>query len=788
MKYIEWISIPIGSVALVLALFGHDIDSLTITAGALCLVYAAYLIYLWSRRPKFDWHLIHGRFLMKVVAFILLVPSLITSAYTIHNAIQSSKGCECYSPKNLVYEENLYDTDYKSDTGVAARKDPSIFWTIYLHFIDPGNQQIATSQSGRGWAALIAILGIFLLNGLLVSSIISWIDSRRDKWQKGEIKYPRFLSRNSHYVIIGGSDIVEGITRQLLPKGKYIVIQTSSSVESLRKALYSTLTEEEQKQIIIYYGNRTSPKDIEELHLERAEEVFIIGEETRTDDKESYHDTMNMKALDLAFNYLCQQEPYASRITEINATYDKIATISEQLHLASDHSKSELIAEQKRLKKLVKSLEKSANDSSAIYRVMFEYQTSFSVFQFSEISSHIKTCIKFKPFNYYEMWAQNVLICKEFDHKNHCKYLPLEGFEGIKATENKHVHLIIVGMSRMGVAMAIEAAHLAHYPNYNTQSKIRTKITFIDSNADIEKGFFMGRFKELFKLSHWRYGYADNDTLKWEAGHAPTDCEHLGGDFIDIEWEFICGGVESRCVQQYIDAVAKEQNSTTTVALCLPEPSRCLAAALYLDSSIYQSVSQILVYNRYGDSLISQMTHLTEMQMNPYHNKLRAFGMATECYNSKIITDAEQIAEMLNSQYDKLYEYIDEGQGLNKSEVAKWWSNIYAANSMWTKLRCTKWSAGCQLSDNQVDLLAHTEHARWNMEQLLLGYRPLSKTEQQLVIADMTQKNPMKSNLAHFDICSFEILKQIDPGSIRYDRGLTQILPIIYQKINENNA
>ena len=52
----------------------------------------------------------------------------------------------------------------------------------------------------------------------------------------------------------------------------------------------------------------------------------------------------------------------------------------------------------------------------------------------------------------------------------------------------------------------------------------------------------------------------------------------------------------------------------------------------------------------------------------------------------------------------------------------------------------------------------------------------------------MTQKNPMKSNLAHFDICSFEVLKQIDPGSIRYDRGLTQILPIIYQKINENNA
>ena len=30
----------------------------------------------------------------------------------------------------------------------------------------------------------------------------------------------------------------------------------------------------------------------------------------------------------------------------------------------------------------------------------------------------------------------------------------------------KYVHLVIVGMSRMGVALAVEAAHIAHYPNF----------------------------------------------------------------------------------------------------------------------------------------------------------------------------------------------------------------------------------------------------------------------------------------------------------------------------------
>lgn len=289
MKHVEWLTIPVGGLALILSVFGVNCVFLTLFAGLLCLVYIVYAGYLWILRPKFDWHLIHGHFLWKVIAFVLLVPSFITSGFLISNNKRSSHGEITYSPKNLVYDENLYtekdtlcvagkllsDTifcerykltklndstavlKYKMpDPGISFQTSPSIFWTVYYHFIDPGNQHMTTSQSGRGWAALIAILGVFLLNGLLVSSIVGWIDSRKEKWIKGEVKYPCFLRRQKHYVIIGGNDLVAGIVRQVITRKEYVLIQTSNDVESFRRELFSNLTEEQQKLIIIYYGNR----------------------------------------------------------------------------------------------------------------------------------------------------------------------------------------------------------------------------------------------------------------------------------------------------------------------------------------------------------------------------------------------------------------------------------------------------------------------------------------------------------------------------------------------------
>lgn len=189
--FFDWAVIIVGFIILILALFGVDDDYLIlpiVISSVIVLYYSVRALVLFVfMRPVFDWHLIYGNFLRKICCLILLTPFALTGITAIF----------IDSPKELAYEDNLYKC---SDQGVPCnikhkQESPNLFWSTYYHFVDPGNQHMTTSQSGRGWSALIAILGVFLLNGLLVSSIIGWIDSRKEKWLKGEVKYPSFFAK-----------------------------------------------------------------------------------------------------------------------------------------------------------------------------------------------------------------------------------------------------------------------------------------------------------------------------------------------------------------------------------------------------------------------------------------------------------------------------------------------------------------------------------------------------------------------------------------------------------------
>ena len=711
----------------------------------LCYLFASIGVFI-SNRPKFDWHLVNGNYLAKVVALVLLFPSIIASCFLLYNSCPKHSE---YSPKNLVYDENLYSYNFcETDTlGVAncdflvesaffdthnlelscdsiiiqknklpksitsKQKDPSIYWSVYYHFIDPGNQHMTTSQTGRGWSALIAILGVFLLNGLLVSSIIGWIDSRKEKWLKGEVKYTCFLRRKKHYIIIGGNDMTFGIVRQIMPeKGAmpYILIQTTRDVEEFRRELFSTLTEQQQQHIIIFYGSRTSETELMELYIQQAIEIYILGEQTRKDDFEPYHDTVNMQCFDL-INQLLQG---------VNSLEGPIRCY-----------------------------------------VMFEYQTSFAAFQSSSQSRIIKTqdgkdLLSFIPFSPYESWAQTILVNGSItipDKANTITYNNIDG-GGISYDSDKIAHIIIVGMSKMGTAMAIETAHLAHFPNFVRDNTKRTKITFIDKNAREESDFFMGRFPDLFKLCKWTD--VDGKEHNW---YAPTcnEYKYFAKNFLDIEWEFRNGGIESKENREYIESCFNKNNKEiVTIAVCLPQPHESLAAALYLPKVAIQKANDIWVYQpQSGDLLIDinkgddSANHIWEMTT---YRKLKPFGMLSLGFDAKLLeNDAiwycsnfykakdalvnkfKQKSDDENTCYwnhwnrenveDAVVSEID----LSLGKLWAIWSNIYQINTIEFKMR----SLGLDVSklDNSdiKELFAKVEHNRWNVEKLLMGYKPL---------------------------------------------------------------
>lgn len=831
----DWIAMFFGAMALVL-LFAYPeskyLDMMTFIAGGFCLVYVVYAVYLLFRMPLFDWHLYRGSFLRKVICTVLLMPFLVTCIIvTSHKSMKADE---------LLYEKDSY-VNCSDDTSCKdAQVDPTLLWSVYAHFIDPGNQDMTKTKNSRGWAVVLDFLGIFLLNGLFVSSIVGWIDSRKEKWLKGDVRYGRFLKSKSHYVVIGGNDMIVGVVKQIFEKIEclgffkrpYILIQTSGNVESLRRELFSELTDNQQQMVIVYYGNRNAEYDIKELFLCSAEEVYILGEETRNDDVESYHDTMNMECLQLISN----------DIKDV-AEFDK--------------------------------------DNQLVCRVMFEYQTSFNLLQVADVDGEK---IKFLPFNYYEMWAQNVLVCRELTDVLQCSYLPLEGFEGIKSADDKFVHLVVVGMSRMGLAMAVEAAHLAHYPNFETCGR-RTRITFMDVSMEQEKHFFMGRFKEMFSVARYRDVtnatkgvYDDFEKYPWLNPLTDDVCEspyrggHLGKDFIDVEWEFIDGSIENPNIQQYLADAAANADAKLTIAICLPENNRAIAAAAYLPDSVYESNStlQVLVYQRYNDDLLSQINR----NNSRYFRKLKAFGMAQQCYNSSLMELSEFISVSVDDAYDKYtwnnmkqrydgkgfinedYDYLSgniysdnaECRDIIKSECDAWmngicaegdysrvkasmkehrkamkryckkkenlaggnssdgnalsadkpksarmWSNKYNIYSLWTKCRCMtvdgKDSFNPEVSDfaqSMLGELGKMEHNRWVVEQLLLRYRPLENKEQKDaqvpgLYSSTKMKRVYKKKFAHLDICSNDKLNEVDYNISKLDEELIKILPGAYR-------
>lgn len=822
--------------------------------GVIYIIFA--VIRLFFSRIKFDLILVKGNFLLKVINIVLFVPITFTSLFIVINIDKDTEDVYRQLAKNLLFSDHLYfkeasmipigdtvdidkakvfakllDWDMMYDTiddryyfvreqdvspeDIVAGKneEPSVFWTVFYHYIDPGNQHIATTKTGRKWATIIAISGYFLLNGLLIAVIVGWFDRRRHEWIKGEVRYRRFLRRKKHYIIIGGNDMVPGIVKLLKEKKEYILIQTSRDVESFRRELYSDLTEEEQRHIVIYYGNRSSKSDIEDLGLAAAIDIYVVGEPLASDGQN--HDAYNMDCLRLLTDVLpdgCERK---------------------DVH------------------------------------VIFENQITFSSFQFSDISLNDKKKINYKPYNYYEMWAQKVLAHSDptdiIKQKNKMEYCPLDMIDKdrfISRDDEHYVHLVIVGMSRMGIAMGLEAAHIAHYPNALTSKGPRTRITFIDENADRESGYMMNRYCDMFALARWRYAdasafdsrkgdseslYADfsneddtwHDPLYDKDSISPYKDLQLGVDgdkpgdefFVDIEWEFIKGGLSDFSVQQYLRECANKEchpDKILTVAICLEEPHQAIAGGLYLPDVVYDNALQILVYQRFSDSILQYLAESAtseDIGKNERYKNVKPFGMLSETF-SLMLTD-DYLAKLINYVYtytaykdddnEQIYDFesdtyrweiLDDVKDAQiystwnnailkfdkgKSGCACRWSNIYHANTLRTKLRGVGWKEGEQMDMEKIMTMAMTEHNRWTVEQLLMHYSPVSKKEQEelqrLNASDKDEhrkrKNALKKKMRHVDICSYNRLEDVDAGVEIYDISISGALPYFVKRYNE---
>lgn len=666
---------------------------------------------------------------------------------------------------------------------IKENEPRNILLDVYYHFADPGNQYVVEGTGNRVLTLFISITGSVLMGGLLISIFSNIIDRRVERAREGQISY-KF---KNHYVIIGFDRMAIGLIKQLYRKAQsdnrvkdvpyLFVIQTTSEVETVRHELLSKLDAEIDRRTIILHGGRDSREDLEALRLPYCREIFLLGEEGETD-----HDSVNIECVTLV-NRILRNCYTPKNLTELKRLVNDESVGCKRCHVLFEAQSTFAVFQRYDIESV---FTRRTKDDNTWYDKMREAQgnnqTALEQLALLKESYDRITAqpIDFLPFNFYETWAEKVLVWGKYDpHNDDVKpidYTPLDG-EGIDYESDRYVHLVVVGMTSMGVALAMKAAHIAHYPNFVRDSNLKTRITFIDLNADTEFDMLRGRYSVLFEQCDYRVV----DTIDPSRSYVS---EGKGKEIVDIEFEFVKGAVESRPVQQLLVEWANPDcRSLLTVAICFEQPQKSIATALYMPRCVYGKALSILVRQNVSCSTIELVRQAAQ------YRQLRAFGMLDECYDTE--NNCMQQSMRVNFVYNKIspeeedWRPLDDGvaEALWKSLMTVHrWSNIYNAHSIPTKLRSFGAEEPADLWNDSVliERMARVEHNRWVMERLIQGYRPATVEEEQMVEFEPDkEKRKKKKKALEQDIFAHICLKPYDALSKPfkdYDRMIMKYL------------
>lgn len=604
-------------------------------------------------------------------------------------------------------------------------------WDVVGLFL--GTDSDAVARNGNiyfGYA--IIIVGAIIINGLLISFFANIMQGRVDDFRKGYVKY----SFSDHIVVLGYNDMVVDVVKQLVgfyPK-KDIVVQTTLNAEDVRARLFTRLDRKEERNVVVINNQRDSMEALEDLVVDRAVKVYIIGEDGDVD-----HDAISVNCL------------------------KKIATICR---------------DRKRQTKL----------PCVTY---LQNQSTFVLFQTADISDEIKDRVDFIPFNFDEVWSRKVLVtCRS--EMNGISYMPLDR-SGIDADSDKFVHLVVIGMTPMGAMLAIEAAHVAHYPNFVTKG-IKTKITLVDIEARREMDYMTSCFNHFFDQCDYSYKEIDKAKLVYEE---QVKSINPNGSFVDIEFEFIKANVADDMIRHMLTQWADDDNRLLTIAICLKRSTQNIATALYLPDKVYEKdVAIVVKQNTSGEllNLVGKGSSAASGDAFMKYRNIRPFGMHNDGYD--VEETIYRWAKRINYLYTYYYDndkiptsYPDETvdrlwDGLSVSDK---WSSMYNALSIPATLR----SVGIdyqdknhrkEFTDSELELLSIVEHNRWNADRLLAGYRPSNEAESARIMDDIENKKGQrlkkhyKGRMIHYDIRPYDDLRDDDTGKNvkRFDKGVTE--------------
>ncbi len=642
---------------------------------------------------------------------------------------------------------------YCADRGISKFAFP-----LYLLIDGNAFNNLYMNSHLGGWtifaSCIIYVVGVIIFSGMVISILTNIITQRVDNYKKGLTHY----LKSGHYVILGYDEIVPSVLSDIFSKDSKanVLLMTSANIESIKEKLRKTLTNWQFDRVIINYGHRTSSDYYNDIHLESAEEIFIVGLRSLP-----AHDAINIECVDKICTYL-----------------------------------------------------KSAKTSEKPKRItcVFEDLDTYASFKTTEIFNEVRTLgIEFVPYNFYCGWAKQVFVAQGYTRKDDSgtfvAYPPVYG-KGIGYSDDKHVHLVFAGASTFAISFAMEAAHYLHFPNFPQKSNQKTRITFIDLKADEELLLFKTRYRHFFELQPVLYWDSASDIVE-------SVSSDIASGFLDVEFEFIKGNVFSENVQNLLCDWARDKQQYLSVFLAMADQRSNFAMGMNMPEDIYTNEIPIFIRQDRSDNFVTNLRNADTAQMWTYSivddkgiSQKSRFGRYAHIYpfgmtDSGFCSDDQSLkrAKLINYLYSTIdsdtYQFVAQdildsmttNDILEKAEekwreltVALKWSNLYCAYSIPAKMASLRAIRGLKnedtshdldlLTEEEIDLMAIVEHNRWNVEKLLMGYRKANPSEDKYAHQKYADHLSMNKHLfIHHDIRPYpelDSIKQLDKDISKY--------------------
>ena len=362
-------------------------------------------------------------------------------------------------------------------------------------------------------------------------------------------------------------------------------------------------------------------------------------------------------------------------------------------------------------------------------------------------------------------------------------YKSQEEFVSISADSRKHLNIIIVGSDDLLLYVARQIVLLCHFPNFNDDSgQNRSVMTFIvpDKNKldDTIEDFSKLTSKLLTLGALWKSYIIGKDFISREGRKS-----NLEYSFLDFEFRFI--GLDNISIDDYF---AKNDFGGEDV----------VTSIIYADEKFGKAVNNLSrvcddrrIFFLDKQVLEKEVSEGVDVRCAKLVNALYDIGSGLR--EIKDIYEAKQyrLSLAVLCKYTRITR-IDEMW--NRKDIGDRLSSLLCADCFDVKLNTLRYAKGrnkkkrdAELIDENLYLLAKTEHARWNIEKFITGFSPYSKEqlyEDEILYGDERRvaRKRLKKQKVHINLCSYLQLKRIDPESFKYDCFLSLAMDEIIKK------